>query len=89
MQAQVNDLKATLNLQKVENLVNDYSVNQVAGNSTTVVSPRSFQYGGYLDVSGTSTTSNAWVRLEYWFNGKLYTLYSNIRNLRRAFFCIT
>ena len=88
LQAQVNDMKATLNMQKVENLVNEYSVNEVAGNVTTVVAPRSYQYGGYLDVSGTSTTSNSFVTLQYWFNGKLFTYTQTLGTSGELFFAI-
>jgi hypothetical protein len=88
LQTQVNDLKATLNLEKVENLVNDYSVNQVAGNFSIIVAQRSYQYSGYLLVSGTSTTNNAWVNLQYWFNGKLNSFTQTLGTSGELFFAI-
>ena len=88
LQSQVNELKATLNLEKVVNLVNDYAVDQVAGNFSTVVAQRSYQYAGYLLVSGTSTTNNAWVDLQYWFNGKLYSFTQTLGTSGELLFAI-
>ena len=83
----LTDLNAIINLQKQEKVVKDYEVNQAAGNFTTVFH-RSFQYSGYLLVSGTSTTDNVWVKLEYWFDGKLYSFTQTLGTSGDLFFAI-
>lgn len=58
------NLNSIINLEKQEYVVKDVAINQGAGSLTTVFH-RSFQYSGYLLISGTSTTSSAWIKLEY------------------------
>ena len=87
LKAQIIDLNSILNLEKTEDVVKDYAVNQGANNFTQVVH-RSFSYSGYLVVSGTSTTSNAWVKLDYWFDGKLYSFTQTLGTSGELFFAI-
>ena len=70
---QITDLNSTINLEKNDKIVSLALTEQTAGNYSIVVAPRAFQYSGYLMVYGTSTTDNAWVKLEYWFDGELYS----------------
>jgi len=85
---QINDLTATLNLEKKETLVFLSFVEQTAGNYSVVVPPRAFQYSGYLMVYGTSTTENEWVKLEYWFGGKLYSFTQTLGTQGELFFAL-
>jgi hypothetical protein len=70
--SQITNLQSIVDLQKQEVVVSQSPVNQGAGESSTVVG-RSYPYSGYLRISSTSTTSNAYITLQYWFGGKLYT----------------
>jgi hypothetical protein len=85
---QINDLNSTLNVEKQETLVQSGSITQSAGNFSTLISPRSFQYSGYLMVYGTSTTDNAWVRLDYWVDGKLYSSTQTLGTQGELFFAL-
>jgi hypothetical protein len=81
------NLNSIINLEKQEYVVKDVAINQGAGSLTTVFH-RSFQYSGYLLISGTSTTSSAWIKLEYWFNGKLYSFIQTLGTSGELFFSI-
>ena len=85
---QINDLNSALNLEKNEKLVSLALVEETAGNYSVVVAPRAFQYSGYLMVYGTSSTDNAWVKLEYWFGGKLYSFTQTLGTQGELFFAI-
>ena len=85
---QINDLNSTINLEKNEKIVSLALTEQTAGNYSVVVAPRAFQYSGYLMVYGTSTTDNAWVKLEYWFDGKLYSFTQTLGTQGELFFAI-
>jgi hypothetical protein len=85
---QTNDFNSTLNLEKNERIVSLALVEQTAGNYSVVVAPRAFQYSGYLMVYGTSSTDNAWVKLEYWFDGKLYSFTQTLGTQGQLFFAI-
>ncbi len=63
-------------------------IKETAGNYSEVVAPRAFQYSGYLKVYGTSSTDNAWVKLEYWFDGKLYSFTQTLGTQGELFFSI-
>jgi hypothetical protein len=85
---QTNDLNSTLNLEKTERIVSLALVEQTAGNYSVVVAPRAFQYSGYLMVYGTSSTDSAWVKLEYWLGGKLYSFTQTLGTQGELFFAI-
>ena len=85
---QINDLNSVLNLEKNEKIVSLALVEETAGNYSVVVAPRAFQYSGYLMVYGTSSTDNAWVKLEYWFGGKLYSFTQTLGTQGELFFAI-
>ena len=87
MESQIADLNSILNLEKTEYVVKDYAVNQGANNFTKV-SVRSYQYSGYLLISGTSTTNNAWVKLDYLFDGKVYSFIQTLGTSGELFFAI-
>ena len=61
---QMTDLK---NLNKSEIIVNEKPVNQGAKEETLVTEIKP-DYAGYFDIVMTSTTSNAYVRVTYWYN---------------------
>jgi hypothetical protein len=85
---QINDLNAILNMEKEETIVFLAFAEQTAGNYSVVVAPRAFQYSGYLMVYGGSSTDNAWVKLEYWFGGKLYSFTQTLGTQGELFFAI-
>lgn len=85
---QVNDLNAALNLEKKETIVFLGFAQETAGNYSVVVAPRAFQYSGYLMVYGSSSTDNSWVKLEYWFGGKLYSFTQTLGTQGELFFAI-
>jgi len=61
---QMTDLK---NLNKSEIIVNEKPVNQGANQETLVAEVRP-GYAGYFEIVMTSTTSNAYVRVSYWYS---------------------
>jgi hypothetical protein len=87
LQSQITDLNLILNLGKNETVVNNFAVNQGANSGSTVIQ-RGFFYSGYLLVSGTSTTENAYVKLDYWFNGKLYSFNQTLGTAGELLFII-
>lgn len=80
LQAQVNSLDSIANLSEYKVIVNEKTVNQ-GPNSATLVSYLSFAYAGYLYISSTSTTNNAYVTVHYWFQGKLFSSTESVGNL--------
>jgi len=72
LQAQVDNLNSIANLSEYEIIVSEKTVNQ-GPNSATLVLYLSFPYAGYLHISSTSTTSDAYVTVDYWFQGKLFS----------------
>jgi hypothetical protein len=85
---QISDLNSTLNLEKKETLVYLALSEETAGNRSVVVTPRHFQYSGYLMVYGTSTTDTTWVNLQYWFGGQLYSFTQTLGTQGELFFAI-
>jgi hypothetical protein len=85
--SQITNLQSIVDLQKQEVVVNQYSINQGAGQSSVVVA-RSYPYSGYLRISSTSTTSNAYVNLQYWFGGKLYSFSQTVGTSGEVLFAI-
>jgi hypothetical protein len=85
--SQITNLHSIVDLQKQEVVVSQYSVNQGAGQSSAVVA-RSYPYSGYLRISSTSTTSNAYINLQYWFGGKLYSFKITVGTSGEALFAI-
>jgi hypothetical protein len=72
---------------KKEETVGNYEVRQEAG-GFSAFAHRSYQYFGYLSVSGYSSTSNVWIRLEYWFNDTLYSSSQPFDTSSEIFFVI-
>jgi hypothetical protein len=87
LNSQIDDLNSILNLEKNETVVKNFAVNQGPNSGSTVIE-RGFMYSGYLLVSGTSTTDNAYVKLEYWFDGKLYSFNQTLGTSSELFFAI-
>jgi septal ring factor EnvC (AmiA/AmiB activator) len=85
--SQISNLQSIADLQKQEVVVYQYSVNQGAG-QLSAVAARSYPYSGYLRISSTSTTSNAYVNLQYWFGGKLYSSSQTVGTSGEALFAI-
>lgn len=85
--SQITDLQSIADLQKQEVVVTQYSVNQGAGQSSAVAA-RSFSYSGYLRISATTTTSNAYITLQYWFGGKLYSFSQTVGTSGDVIFAI-
>jgi hypothetical protein len=87
LKSKIVDLNSILNLNETEIVVENYAINQGA-NSASTVKQQSYPYSGYLIVYGTSTTSNAYVKLEYWFNGTLYSFTQMLGTSGELFFSI-
>jgi DNA repair exonuclease SbcCD ATPase subunit len=60
LQSGISDLQNIVSLSKSTNIVNEKTINQSEGQSTSVASFAA-QYAGYVVVSGTSTTSNGYL----------------------------
>jgi predicted PurR-regulated permease PerM len=72
LQGQVNDLNSIIRLEKSDLIVESQTINQGA-RSESVVKSMSIPYSGYLHVSSTSTTDNAYFVVQYWFKDRLYS----------------
>lgn len=66
LQSRNNDLQSITKLSKSTVVANQRTINQSAGQSSTIVSFNA-DYAGYIVVSGTSTTSNGTVIVTYSF----------------------
>lgn len=76
LQNQISDLQTKLtthkNLHYYKSIVSDHTLNQGAGSKSLVTTLHS-DYAGYVDVSLTSTTTNAYVEVQYsWPNYDFY-----------------
>jgi hypothetical protein len=72
LKTQVGNLNSIANLSEYKIIVSDKTINQ-GPNSVTPVVYLSFPYAGYLHISSTSTTSNAYITVHYWFQEKLFS----------------
>jgi hypothetical protein len=73
----ISSLSSDLNLQESQIIVSNKTVNQGPGQLSAVVS-LSFPYAGYLVITSTSDTTKAYVSVQYWFQGTLYTSQYNV-----------
>ena len=85
--SQIADLQSILDLEKQEVVLDNYAINQGANNLSAVIH-RSYSYSGYLLINATSTTATAYVNLQYWFGGKLYSFTETVGTSGSAFFAI-
>jgi len=72
LQAQLSNLNSIIRLEKSDVIVDSQTINQGA-RSESVVKSMSIPYSGYLHVSSTSTTDNAYFVVQYWFKDQLYS----------------
>lgn len=80
-------LQSIANLGEQQTILDQYTVNQGA-NTHVYVTGFQANYAGYLYVSMTSTTSNAYVIVEYWFLGKLFSVTKTIGTSGEAYFLL-
>ena len=85
--SQLADLQAIVDLQKQEIVVSQYSIDQGAFQENVVVG-RPYAYSGYLRISSTSTSSSAYIILQYWFGGVLYSYSQAVGNSGNVLFAI-
>jgi len=77
-----------LSLQKLEIIKGpDYTLSQDP-NTFSVVIGRQFKYAGYLLISSTSTTDNAYFIVEYWFQGRLFSFRETVGTSGQACFVV-
>ena len=82
-----NLLESIANLGEQQTILSQYTVNQGA-NTHIYVTGFQANYAGYLYISLTSTTSNAYVIVEYWFLGKLFSVTKTIGTSGEAYFIL-
>jgi hypothetical protein len=80
-------LTGIVNLQNQEIVVSESAASQQAGELSAVIH-RAYAYSGYLTVSVNSNTSNAYILLQYWLNGQLYSYNQTVGTSGQAFFAI-
>ena len=72
LQNQITHYESILNIQLQEVVLDQHTINQDS-NTHSLVKGVSCHYAGYLEISLTSTTDNAYVIVEYWYDGSLYS----------------
>ncbi len=82
-----NQLQSIANLGEQQSILNQYTINQGASTHVSVASMQA-SYAGYLHISLTSTTSNAYVIVEYWFQGRLFSVTQTIGTSGDAYFLL-
>lgn len=82
-----NLLQSIANLGEQYPILNQYTINQGA-NTHIYVTDLQANYAGYLHISLTSTTSNAYVIVEYWFQGQLFSVTKTIGTSGEAYFLL-
>ena len=87
LQNQVNDLQTKLNLGYSHDILSDQTVNQGAS-SRTLVSIYTCEYAGYVDVSLTSTTTNAYVEVAYSYRGQNFDFRETLGTSGWRYFCV-
>lgn len=85
--SEYNSLQTIANLGEQQTILNQYTTNQGA-NTHSLVTGFKANYAGYLYISLTSTTSNAYVIIEYWFQGQLFSFTKTLGTSGGAFFIL-
>jgi hypothetical protein len=80
-----NLLQSIANLGEQQVILDQYTTNQGA-NTHSYVTGFQANYAGYLHISLTSTTTNAYVIVEYWFQGRLFSVTKSIGTSGEAYF---
>jgi hypothetical protein len=75
--SEYDDLVAIANLQKQEAFRSNFPVSQGANQITPVIFLQ-FTYAGYLHIISTATSNKAYIKVDYWFQGKLYESRYNV-----------
>lgn len=82
-----DSLQSIANLGEQQTILSQNTINQGAGGRTLVASFQA-NYAGYLYVSLTSTTTNAYVIVEYWYQGRLFSFQKTLGTSGDALFCL-
>ena len=72
LQSKVNRYESILDIQEQRVILSDCVINQGAGESTLLIS-FNCSYAGYLKISVTSTTTNCYVTVQFWFEERLFS----------------
>ena len=72
LQNKVNRYESILSIQEQEVILSQYVMNQGAGEETLLIS-FNCSYAGYLKVSLSSTTTNCYVTVQFWFEERLFS----------------
>lgn len=87
LQGQINSLQSIVYLNVLQPILDRYTINQGAGAQSHVTSFQS-NYAGYVWISLTSTTTNAYVTVEYWYKDSLFSFRKTLGTSGEAFFCV-
>ena len=82
-----NLLQSIANLEQQQTVLNQYTTNQGA-NTHTLVTSFQANYAGYIDISLTSTATNAYVIVEYWYQGRLFSFQETLGTSGEVVFCL-
>jgi hypothetical protein len=85
--SEYDSLQSIVNLNQQETILNQYTTSQGA-NTHTIIASVQASYAGYVHISLTSTTSNAYVIVEYWYQGRLFSFQKTLGTSGEAYFCI-
>lgn len=91
LQSQISDLQTELtthkNLYYYKDIVSDYTVNQGVG-SRTLITSFNCDYAGYLEISLTSTTTNAYIEVEYFYGAYDFHFKETYGTSGWGYFCV-
>lgn len=82
-----NELIAIANLQKSQLIVDDETIPQGAG-ARTLVETFTATYSGYVTVSITSSTTNAYIDVEFYFKDQFFKFTKTLGTSGSARFCV-
>jgi hypothetical protein len=85
--SEYNMLQSIANLGEQQIILNQYTTNQGANTHNNVTGFQA-NYAGYLHISLTSTTSSAYVIVEYWFLGKLFSVTKTLGTSGDAYYVL-
>jgi len=85
--SEYNELLAIANLQKSQLILDEKTIPQGAG-ARTLVETFTASYSGYVTVSITSSTSNAYVDIEFYFKGQFFKFGKTLGTSGSSVFCV-
>jgi len=82
-----DSLQSIANLEQQQTVLNQYTISTGA-NTHALVTSFQANYAGFLYISLTSTTTNAYVIVEYWYQGRLFSVQRTLGTSGDAYFCL-